>query len=173
MATIPRHESRTVAELALLVALLSAATSCSVKQAAPDIPLTFDGSSQDLKATEVVPTLDTPIPKGKNAIWCASFQSAWKALEALAGEAIRLSEMPKKAGQLNEKDIRFCLNRSGATLRSEAKTEKSAIPTNFFFERPFLVYLKKRGAPIPYFAMWVDNAELLRRWDSAGKPGMN
>jgi hypothetical protein len=368
-----------------------------VKQTAPDIPLTFEGSSQELKATEVVPTLDTPIPKGKNAIWCASFPSAWKALEELAGEPIRFRERPEMAGQLNaaddprphippaslytasgwnqqgitnqiwrdleqrfpgkkaptfeaitpdsfvayayleanvrfpipydqnpqplvfaegggnqveihsfgvskdnhndrdkiwkqprvlfrkgepgdddfefaldlcsssptsqvvvariaaqptlegalarvesgiaampelieqrsarsgsrmgdrllefnstdalwvpdfhwsishrflqlegseftnaklrgqrmdiaQQDIRFCLDRSGATLRSEAKTEKSAIPTNFFFERPFLVYMKKRGAPIPYFAMWVDNAELLRRRDGAGKPGVN
>ena len=90
---ILRHEMGTTAELIVLVALLSAGTSCSVKQSAPDIPLTFEGSSPDLKATEVVATLDAPIPKGKNAIWCASFQSAWKALEELAGGPIGLSEM--------------------------------------------------------------------------------
>jgi hypothetical protein len=33
----------------------------------------------------------------------------------------------------------------------------------YVFDRPFLIYLKKRGATRPYFAMWVDNAELLRR----------
>jgi hypothetical protein len=27
--------------------------------------------------------------------------------------------------------------------------------------RPFLIYLKKRGAGHPFFVMWVDNAELL------------
>jgi hypothetical protein len=37
-------------------------------------PLSFDGRSDALQKTVVVPTLDTPIPKGKSVIWCASFQ---------------------------------------------------------------------------------------------------
>jgi hypothetical protein len=31
------------------------------------------------------------------------------------------------------------------------------------FDRPFLVYMQKRGAEQPFFVMWVDNAELLVR----------
>jgi hypothetical protein len=38
---------------------------------------TFDGDSADLQGTVVVPTLDTPFPEGKSAIWCSSFQLAW------------------------------------------------------------------------------------------------
>ena len=36
----------------------------------------FDGSSEQLQKTIIVPTLDTPMPGGKNVIWCASFQLA-------------------------------------------------------------------------------------------------
>jgi hypothetical protein len=44
--------------------------------------LSFDGSSDQLQHTVIVPTLDTPIPEGKNAIWCASFQIAWNKLKS-------------------------------------------------------------------------------------------
>lgn len=40
------------------------------------------------------------------------------------------------------------------------------------FDRPFLIYVKKRGAPHPHFVMWVENAELLRDWtdEAPGQP---
>ncbi len=34
----------------------------------------------------------------------------------------------------------------------------------FEFNRPFLLYIKKRGADYPFFVMWMDNAELLQKW---------
>ena len=34
----------------------------------------------DPSALAVVPTLDAPIPEGKSAVWCASFQVAWNRL---------------------------------------------------------------------------------------------
>jgi len=67
------------------------------------IPLAFTGDSRGLKATEIVSTLDAPITKGKNAIWCASFLSAWKAMEQdFVREAILLDSPPKTAGLLND-----------------------------------------------------------------------
>lgn len=36
----------------------------------------FEGDSSELQHTIIVPTLDTPIPEGKSAIWCGSFQLA-------------------------------------------------------------------------------------------------
>ncbi len=45
-------------------------------------PKSFDGSSEDLKQTVIVPTLDTPFQEGKSAIWCSSFQIAWNKLIA-------------------------------------------------------------------------------------------
>jgi len=41
------------------------------------------------------------------------------------------------------------------------------ISTYYVADKPFLVIMKKRGAEKPYFAMWVDNAELLRPWGDA------
>ncbi|HEV2950204.1 MAG TPA: hypothetical protein VGX70_22690, partial [Gemmataceae bacterium] len=49
------------------------------------LPLSFDGKSEALQQTIMVPTLDTPIPEGKSAIWCVSFQIAWNRLRSLAG----------------------------------------------------------------------------------------
>ncbi len=33
--------------------------------------------------------------------------------------------------------------------------------TYYIFDRPFLLYLKKRAGGRPYFAMWIDDPELL------------
>jgi hypothetical protein len=44
--------------------------------------LSFDGDSGQLNQTAFVPTLDTPIPDGKSAVWCASFQLAWDKLKS-------------------------------------------------------------------------------------------
>jgi len=59
--------------------------------------------------------------------------------------------------------IKFRLDRSGAAMESDAKFAVAAIPRVFAFERPFLIYMQKRGAEQPFFVMWVDNAELLVR----------
>lgn len=61
-------------------------------------------------------------------------------------------------------DILFRLDRSGAELKSESKIAVRPIPTHFVLDRPFLIFMRKRGAAQPYFAMWVDNAELLTPW---------
>jgi hypothetical protein len=62
--------------------------------------------------------------------------------------------------------IDFRLSRSGAELKSEAAVAVRASAEEFdcVFNRPFLIYMKQRGAGQPYFAMWIDNAELLQPW---------
>lgn len=57
--------------------------------------------------------------------------------------------------------IEFRLDRSGAVLESESTLAVESSPRHFDFDRPFLVYMQKRGAERPFFVMWVDNAELL------------
>jgi hypothetical protein len=64
-----------------------------------------------------------------------------------------------KAGQ----NIRFQLDERGAVLRSSSymmcvfcAPEKHCI-----FDEPFLLMLRYKGSDQPYFAMWVDNAEIL------------
>ena len=67
----------------------------------------------------------------------------------------------RKKGYVQQ-DILFRLDRSGAELKAEAKSYALPIPTYFVFDRPFLIYMKKRGKSQPYFVMWVENAELLQ-----------
>ena len=62
---------------------------------------TFDGSSEDLRQTAIVPTLDTPMPKGKSVIWCASFQAAWNKLKGEVGGPVRIKNAEEVAGRLN------------------------------------------------------------------------
>jgi len=62
-------------------------------------------------------------------------------------------------------DIEFHLNRKGADLESEAGVAVDCSPMNYIFDRPFLIIMKTRGEEEPYFVMWVDNAELLTKFD--------
>jgi hypothetical protein len=62
--------------------------------------------------------------------------------------------------QLAFQRIRFELNRFGAGVESEAVLYEPA-GRDFVFDRPFLIYMRKRGSSRPFFVMWVDNAEIL------------
>ena len=42
-----------------------------------------------------------------------------------------------------------------------AKQEEPVPKHKMVFNKPFLVLLERTGATTPYFAVWVDNAELL------------
>jgi hypothetical protein len=65
-------------------------------------PLSFDGSSENLRQTVIVPTLDTPIPEGKSAIWCASFQMSWNRLKDEVGKGpIKIQGAEAIADRLN------------------------------------------------------------------------
>lgn len=62
--------------------------------------------------------------------------------------------------------IRFELNEAGVRLRSEAfiflaPASMPPTPRHLVFDKPFLLLMKLREADQPYFAMWVDNPELL------------
>jgi hypothetical protein len=56
--------------------------------------------------------------------------------------------------------IRFRLDEKGAVLKSEAVSPPSA-GRSYCCNRPFLIMLTYRDSKVPYFAMWIDNAELL------------
>ncbi len=67
-----------------------------------------------------------------------------------------------------EQDTRFQMNEAGVKLRSEAgftlgcSATVEPMPTHLLiFDQPFLLLMKRRDAEQPYFALWVDNAELL------------
>lgn len=57
--------------------------------------------------------------------------------------------------------IRFRLDETGAVLKSEFLGALGGRARAYLFDKPFLILLKRRGAKNPYFALWVDNAELL------------
>jgi hypothetical protein len=59
--------------------------------------------------------------------------------------------------------IRFRLDRSGAELASEAAILYKGLAPPYYFNRPFVIYVKKRGGTTPFFVMYVDNAELLSK----------
>lgn len=65
-------------------------------------PFAFAGSSDELKSTVIVPTLDTPTEPGKNVVWCSSFALAWKQLEKkVTNGPVRLKGAPEAAERLN------------------------------------------------------------------------
>ena len=65
-------------------------------------------------------------------------------------------------------DTQFRLDHKGAVLKSESKLFQTASghphSGHYIFDKPFLIYMKKRDADRPYFVMWVANAELLNPW---------
>jgi len=61
-------------------------------------------------------------------------------------------------------NIRFKLDEKGVLLKSEARIRGkiiSARPKFLIFDKPFLLYMKEKNGIYPYFAVWVDNAELI------------
>ncbi len=67
---------------------------------------TFDSDSTDLHQTVIVPTLDTPFPENKSAIWCGSFVLAWKRLQAdVAGRPIGIRNAEAIAERLNRAEF--------------------------------------------------------------------
>ncbi|XXT25086.1 hypothetical protein WME94_26485 [Sorangium sp. So ce429] len=67
-------------------------------------------------------------------------------------------------GMLGEvlQTVRFRLDEGGVTLRAEARGRGlCAPPRDMICERSFLVLLIRSGSPVPFFALWVANDELL------------
>jgi hypothetical protein len=67
------------------------------------MPASFDGASDGLAETVIVPTLETTIPPGKSAIWCAALALAWQRLEKHEEESLIVEgaeEIARALGQL-------------------------------------------------------------------------
>jgi hypothetical protein len=77
-------------------------------------PVSWTNSSE-IKATQIVPSIDTPIQPGHSWIWCATFQLAWDQLcEKVNGEAINLEGGEEVAKRLNNSkfDSKHLVSRS-------------------------------------------------------------
>jgi hypothetical protein len=58
--------------------------------------------SNDLKQTSIIATLDSPLPKYENIIWCSTFQMAWDILKLyIIGEPVEVVGAEELAGRLN------------------------------------------------------------------------
>lgn len=95
----------------------------------------------------------------------------WRFIHHFSELEHRLIDSPPIQGQeisLALQEIQFRLDRSGAELSSEAVQlwASAAGLGHYIFDRPFLLFVKQRGAQLPFFVMWVDNVELLQPWEA-------
>jgi hypothetical protein len=67
-------------------------------------------------------------------------------------------------------NIKFQIDEKGVVLVSEThmsfscSAEGMRVPVHYLiFDKPFLLMMSREGGNAPYFAVWVDNAELLER----------
>ncbi len=93
----------------------------------------LDADVASLKNTIVTPVLDMEIPKGKNVIWCLTFQLAWNELKKDVGGDVELKPMPELAKLLNkgkgsEKDIDSAsyVALAGRNINAKIKRELAA-----------------------------------------------
>jgi hypothetical protein len=95
--------------------------------------------------------------------------------EELEGKAIE--KQPRRRQYFIGKTlqtINFLLGRTGMVLESDAQVVMPPLKLPpeiryFHFNRPFLIYIKKRGPDYsPFFVMWVDNAELMQEFIPEG-----
>lgn len=60
--------------------------------------------------------------------------------------------------------IQFKLDKNGADLKSEAVSyDAKSQSRHYHLDRPYLLYMKKRGADNAFLVMWIDNAELMAK----------
>ena len=82
------------------------------------------------------------------------------------------AENPAVDGRILEvalQQIRFRLDERGALLKSEALMMDAIAPC-LVFKRPFLVMMQYAPSDVPYFALWVDNPELLVPFEGEWPP---
>ena len=69
--------------------------------------MVFEGDSENLRQSVIVPTLDTRMPKGKNVIWCGTIQLAWNRLEKdVLHEPPQIQGAAAVASRLNQAQLR-------------------------------------------------------------------
>lgn len=81
----------------------------------------------------------------------------------LTGRPLRVRKFDGLPMGMATQQIRFKLDERGAVLQSEAIVAVLGAAPELVFNQPFLVLLQYGGGDMPYFAAWIDNAELLVR----------
>ena len=90
----------------------------------------------------------------------------------LEGKTFTNAKLKGQRLDIAQQDILFRLDRSGAELKSESKSICRPSPSHYVVDSPFLIYVSQRGSRTPFFALWIDNAEVLSKWepDSSARP---
>lgn len=127
----------------------------SVRRRIEDSPLTADERTFKMKETLAIPVLTLNVDRQYEELLQRTFENPSASMYYV-----------DRAAQI----IRFHLDERGAHLESEAEIigenghgapAAPPEPRHFVFDRPFLIYLEERGAPSPYFAAWIGDAELM------------
>lgn len=95
--------------------------------------------------------------------WSVELLSISHSFSQLQGNAFKNASLKGQRLDSARQDILFRLDKVGVELKSSARVATTGVATHYYCNRPFLVDLKKRATLAPYFAAWVNNAELLSR----------
>jgi hypothetical protein len=148
-------------------------------------PPALIASTSSLKRTLVLPTLDTPFPEGKSAIWCSSFQLAWNIFERdfthgpiqirnAEETAARLNKAPQSTADLNAEDYLIAAGSVKAgvldTIRREMRQRfPGNEPPKIDAPPEALIAFAFLKAGVRYTYEFNDNPEPFKFTDSTGK----
>jgi hypothetical protein len=113
-------------------------------------PLKF-GNASELKQTLFVPALQVPHEKGKNLVWCGSFQMAWNELIKKTGGKVELTGSPPEAAWLNERLFDETMidsasaHAGAATTDAELQTLRSELRAKFGLNTPSSLLPEEMG----------------------------
>lgn len=80
--------------------------------------------------TTIVPTLDTPLAKSGNAVWCAAFQVAWnQARDDMVGAPLRIANAQSVADRLNGSLVTKAALPPGSYYAAAGRLEDGIIET--------------------------------------------
>ncbi|MHC4110242.1 MAG: hypothetical protein ACYSUY_04155 [Planctomycetota bacterium] len=68
-------------------------------------PPVLKAKATELQRTYITPHLEHKIKKGKNVLWCTTFQIAWNELCKLNGEPIQMANAPEMVSILNKQSV--------------------------------------------------------------------
>jgi len=182
------RRGRGIGSVAAIVAVVAVALAWQVfnHQAAYDPPhASFQGESEALRQTIVMPTLDSALPPGKSAIWCAAFEVAWDRLMSDVVKApVQLDKELRLVSELNRGEVAkddlvpadyFAaagLVRDGIAeeIRKEMATRFPHVPAPSLATVPQgAVAYSYMQAAVPFALPFFDNDEQFLFTDSSGK----
>ncbi len=147
-------------------------------------PPAFDGPSDQLTQTVIVPTLDTSIPDGKSVVWCASFQLAWNRLRddvtkgpgrLAGGQAVadRLNRGDQTEADIDPADVYAAAGLTGDGIEDRIRTEMARrfpnVPPPDLGTGNAAVAYSYLAAACQFDLPFFDNDDPLEFTDAAGK----